>query len=844
MTLTADKLGSVLIAEVGTVVTRVTLIDTVDGESRFIAQAEAPTSTEAPHHDLLVGIIEATVQIARLTDRVLLDDGRLIFPQNSERNGINQIIVTSSAAGPMQVLITGIARDVSAQSALRATRCTYAVVLQQVTLDDAALQPKVRQSWVERQVQRMIGQQPDVLLLVGGIEGNPNDVVVRLANVAAFALGQINASRAAEQGTTEIQKVPVIYAGNTASRDAVQAALAGVAPLTLVENLRPTLEYERLDQTRVELMRLYNQHILPRLPGYSSISSRSPVPIISVVEASGLITRFVAEHNQRRVLTIDAGSASSAALFAAPGIYVPAVLSGMGTGYGLLQLLQQCSLEAIQQWLPFEMSERDLYNWLLNKALRPQLIPTTQEDLLIEHAVVRELIALLLNTLREELPNPDYDMLLGGGGVLAHAPAGLAALTLLDALQPTAERSTLALDLHVDQNGMLPATGALAHLSSDAAMTLFERNLLNNTSLATVVVVLGEGQAGKLALQADLTTSYGKQQTVRVAHGQIVRLPLAVGVRGQLRLRPASGVSIGGNEPGAEVVSEVGAIEGSELGVIIDARGRPLRLPTDAAQRRQLLWEWLAALRVVQGASPYTGQPLSNQATIETTTVEPPTSVTRGTKPVVAAVATAGAVTTAAASKQRGLFGRGKAEPEPAPTLSLDAPPSPLDAETPPIVAATPATPAPAPKKQRGLFGRGKAEPEPAPPPAVPAPEPPATVTSSGLASRKRGLFGGNTSEPEIAPPAVNLVVPPPATTPEPPDVQPRQRISLDALTAAEQQPPQAGGRISLDELRRQEQLGGAPQPDAERLQQDLQALRGALSQEEPKRGLFGRKKK
>lgn len=46
MSLTADKLGSVLVADIGTVTTRVTLIDTVDGESRFIAQAVAPSSTE------------------------------------------------------------------------------------------------------------------------------------------------------------------------------------------------------------------------------------------------------------------------------------------------------------------------------------------------------------------------------------------------------------------------------------------------------------------------------------------------------------------------------------------------------------------------------------------------------------------------------------------------------------------------------------------------------------------------------------------------------------------------------------------------------------------------------
>ncbi len=47
------------------------------------------------------------------------------------------------------------------------------------------------------------------------------------------------------------------------------------------------------------------------------------------------------------------------------------------------------------------------------------------------------------------------------------------------------------------------------------------------------------------------------------------------------------------------------AISGSALGVIIDARGRPLRLPTEAPARQQALWDWLVALGAESGALPY-----------------------------------------------------------------------------------------------------------------------------------------------------------------------------------------------------------------------------------------------
>lgn len=44
----ANALGAVLIAEVGSLITRVTLVDQVDGESRLISRAEVLSSTELP----------------------------------------------------------------------------------------------------------------------------------------------------------------------------------------------------------------------------------------------------------------------------------------------------------------------------------------------------------------------------------------------------------------------------------------------------------------------------------------------------------------------------------------------------------------------------------------------------------------------------------------------------------------------------------------------------------------------------------------------------------------------------------------------------------------------------
>ncbi|NJP06083.1 MAG: hypothetical protein HC837_10910 [Chloroflexaceae bacterium] len=294
-----------------------------------------------------------------------------------------------------------------------------------------------------------------------------------------------------------------------------------------------------------------------------------------------------------------------------------------GTGYGLSPLLSESGLAGIARWLPFPMQTTDLMHWLLNKQLRPHLVPASREDLLIEHALTRELLIRLLTTIQQETPLFSYDMVVGCGGVLANAPRpGLAVLTILDALQSVetvqlpGAAPQMALDLHLDKLGLLNACGTLAQIDQESAVTLFDRDALHNVPLATCVVAIGSGKPGQVALEAELVQAGGASgtinrgtQRVKVHHGQIVRLPLDQGARAQLTLRPAGGVRIGSNAPGSEVRSDSAAISGSALGVVIDARGRPLRLPDQETQRQAQLWEWMVALGAQRGPSPYVQLP-------------------------------------------------------------------------------------------------------------------------------------------------------------------------------------------------------------------------------------------
>jgi hypothetical protein len=617
-----DEPTAVLLAEIGSATTRVSLVDSVAGEARLIGQAEVPSTTEPPYENAVIGVLEAAAQIGEATGRQLIqDDGTLLMPQTSERDGISSLIALTSAAGLMGVVITAVASEVSARSAQRASRATYTSVLQVVTLDDAAKTASGQDaSWIERQVQALIGLRPDVVFMTGGLDGGVEDALVRLSHIVGLTALNTRVDTDGQQ-RHDIAARPVIFAGNSSARERVIEALSGRAELTVVDNVRPTLEGERLDPARRALIRRYADHILPRLPGIPALRRLSATPVYTVCDAVGLMTRFIAEQANRAALTLDVGSASTAGYLHSQGRYSPAVLGGVGTGYGVGALLAQRGLTAIARWLPFPINERDLTHWLLNKMLRPQVLPTTREDVLLEHAVAREALALALHALWDERPNASYDFVVACGGVLAHAPhPGLAVLTLLDALQPSPDESVMAIELHLDTLGLMGACGALAFTLPDAALTLFERDLLNNMPLATCVVPLGNGRAGETAVEAELKVVGGSAQRISVSHGQIGRLPLAPGSSATLTLRPASGIRIGRNAPGEAAPSDPGKIRGSALGVIIDARGRPLRLPETPIERQQLLWDWLVALGVESGPLPYAAaEPLSEVVVPPTT---------------------------------------------------------------------------------------------------------------------------------------------------------------------------------------------------------------------------------
>jgi hypothetical protein len=269
------------------------------------------------------------------------------------------------------------------------------------------------------------------------------------------------------------------------------------------------------------------------------------------------------------------------------------VRSDAGVGHGLAALLKKTSLEKFQRWLPFELSPAELHNHLLNKCLYPASLPETEEERLIELALAREAIRLTAEPITASPPaeakETRWNLIIGAGQPLTRAPhPGLALLALLDALEPRGVTSVA-----LDAAGLANLLGAIAAVQPVAAVEVGARDAFLN--LGTVIAPGGHGRPGKPALNLKMTLADNAPQEFAVAYGTFQVIPLPPGQRATLEIRPGRHFDIGLGQPGRGAIAEV---EGGILGIVVDARGRPLRLPKDDSARQSQLKEWRSQLGI------------------------------------------------------------------------------------------------------------------------------------------------------------------------------------------------------------------------------------------------------
>jgi len=585
-----DALQVILATDCGSTTTKAILIEKVDGVYRQTYRGEAPTTVEQPTADVTIGVINAATEVGELAGRKLVDErGQLIRPARGNE-GCDIYISTSSAGGGLQMLVAGVVKEMTGASAQRAALGAGAIVMDVLAANDKR-KP-------HEQIQRIRDLRPDMILISGGTDGGTTSHVVQLAELVAPARPQ---PRFGGQF-----RMPVIYAGNKDAANLVADVLRNLCELSIVPNLRPTLERENLGPARDRIHDLFLEHVMAHAPGYDKLIAWADAPIMPTPGAVGDILRTIAEQEKINVVGVDIGGATTDMFSVFDGAFNRTVSANLGMSYSISNVCAEATLPNILRWVPYDCDERTLRNRVKNKMIRPTTIPQTLEALIFEQAVSREALRLAYIQHREFavglsgvqqqrtvgdafsqqtgrhslVDNMRLNLLVASGGVLSHAPRMVqTAQMLVDAFEP--EGITR---LAKDSIFMMPHLGVLAQVHPRAAMEVFERDCL--VYLGTCIAPKGLGKPGqpicKYCFQGSLTESGD------LLFGDLKRLPLADGATSEVTLEPARGFDVGAG-PGQTLAVTV---HGGTVGVILDGRGRPLALPTDRTTCQSTVARW------------------------------------------------------------------------------------------------------------------------------------------------------------------------------------------------------------------------------------------------------------
>src|SRR5256884_7213163 len=104
---TPASASSILVADCGSVVTKVSLLGLVEGQYRLMARGEAPTTLKPPYEDVTEGIIQAVQTIEFVTGRRFFEQKQVISPERPNGDGVDLFITTVSAGEPLRLIVMG-----------------------------------------------------------------------------------------------------------------------------------------------------------------------------------------------------------------------------------------------------------------------------------------------------------------------------------------------------------------------------------------------------------------------------------------------------------------------------------------------------------------------------------------------------------------------------------------------------------------------------------------------------------------------------------------------------------------------------------------------------------------
>lgn len=591
----ADVPTSILVADCGAVATKVGLIDLVAGEYRLIGATRTLTTADPPYEDVMLGVRQGIMQLEALTGRRLLDaHNALIKPTRMDGDGTDAFVAVTSAALPLHTVVIGLSRDYSVSSAQQAVNSTYAIVDHTIAVDEESgrwgtTASDGRAGGASGSVEKLAALKPDVIVMVGGIDGGAVAPLREMANIVA-AVGA---------AMDEAVRPLVVFAGNRAARGDVAERIGALMQVSMVDNVLPTLDRLNPAPLQAEIENIYRKRQIETIPGFDKLAAWSEKGVMTTADSYSRVAEYLARKYQLRVLALDLGAGATTLIHCDATQLKRAVVEELSVGFGLDALLQRVGIENILRWLPTPFETNEVHAELLNQAVHPHVVPTRWQDLTALNAAGREVLKHSAQIWQSEMLPRDFVAAERNGDTSAFADSDLVLLSgapVARGSKPTALLLMLldALDVRgifsvaSDSAGLVPAMGAVAVVNPEAAAQALENDCLVTWGTVFVPDVVPHSEGN--ALSVIVEPSRGGKLEADVKLGSLELIPLGEGEKANVELRAGRGVTWGPGVKGSVFKREV---QGGTVGLLIDARGRPLPMAENMERQRDKMQQWM-----------------------------------------------------------------------------------------------------------------------------------------------------------------------------------------------------------------------------------------------------------
>jgi hypothetical protein len=560
---------SVLAIDIGALNTRVLLFDVVDRQYHLIAAASGPSTDGAPFFDINEGVHIALGRLQEITGRIFTDEhASLILPTQADGSGVDRLALTVSCGRDFKLMAMGLLSDVSLRSAQRLAGTAYGRLVESIGLNDRRR--------FDGQLDAILQSRPDIIILSGGTEKGASRSVGRFVDLITMACRVL----------PKEYHPKVLYCGNSALSKRVREHLERETVVVAAPNIRPTIDQEDLAPAELYLAKVEAKLRTLQVGGLEALASLASSTVLPSAYALGRMMRFTSELSDlsKGTLGVDLGASATTLALAAAGSLQLNVFRGLGMGGSLSSALEQIPIEDIARWVPYELSKNEIQDYLHQKSLFPTSLPVTRETLAIEQAVARQILHQAVWQMLNRWPETEvsFERVFVSGATLAQAPTPAQTLMMaLDGIQPVGINVFM-----LDPYGLSQALGAVATTNSLLPAQIIDSGAYHN--LGTVICPVSNAKPGTVILKMRIVFEDGSETFVEVNQGTLVPLPIRSGQMVHIEIDPQHGAVLDPCLPRLRRFR----ITGGLCGALVDARGRPLSLPADAARRRDLLLRW------------------------------------------------------------------------------------------------------------------------------------------------------------------------------------------------------------------------------------------------------------